>query len=82
MFGLAIFTSENRRKEVGIRRALGQKRTHIILLLTSEFAKLVGISILIGLPIAYLLTRDWLTGFSDLNITEMFLAEDRELIRD
>ncbi|TCI84591.1 ABC transporter permease [Tenacibaculum sp. M341] len=77
LFGLAIFTSENRRKEVGIRRALGQKRTQIILLLTSEFAKLVGISILIGLPIAYLLTRDWLTGFAykvDLNLGYFLLA--------
>lgn len=77
LFGLAIFTSENRKKEVGIRRALGQKKSQIILLLTSEFAKLVGAAILVGLPIAYLLTRDWLTGFAyrvDLSVVYFLLA--------
>ena len=64
LFGLAAFTAERKRKEIGIRRALGQGSTQISLLLSSEFAKLVIISTLIGLPVAYLLAKDWLSDFA------------------
>jgi ABC-type antimicrobial peptide transport system permease subunit len=77
LLGLAIFTASQRRKEIGIRKTLGQKRSGIIVLLSSEFAKLVGISILIGLPMAFLLMKDWLSGFAyriELRIEYFFLA--------
>ncbi len=64
LFGLAAFTAERRKKEIGIRKTLGQSKTRIMVLLSSEFAKLVGISIIIGLPIAFLLSRNWLSGFA------------------
>lgn len=64
LLGLAIFTASQRRKEIGIRKTLGQKKSQITLLLTSEFAKLVGVSILIGSPIAFLLMKDWLSEFA------------------
>jgi len=75
LLGLSIFTIENRRKEIGIRKTLGQRKSQITLLLSTEFAKLVGIAILIGLPIAFLLMKDWLSEFAyriDLKI-EYFL---------
>ena len=77
LFGLGTFTAENRRKEVGVRRALGQSRTGITILLTTEFVKLVSVAILIGLPIAFLLSRNWLSGFAykiDLKIWYFLLA--------
>ncbi len=64
LFGLAIFTAERRRREISIRKVLGQTAAQITLMLSSEFAKLVLVSILIALPIAYLLTSDWLSGFA------------------
>ncbi len=64
LFGLAAFTAARRRKEIGIRKVLGQSNTQITVLLSSEFAKLVLIAIVIALPIAYLLTSDWLADFA------------------
>ncbi|WP_411030048.1 ABC transporter permease [Spongiimicrobium sp. 3-5] len=64
LFGLAAFTGERRRKEIGIRKVLGQTSTQVTLMLSNEFAKLVLISILIALPLAYLVTSNWLSGFA------------------
>tara|TARA_R110002073_G_scaffold89852_8_gene212605 strand:+ start:39842 stop:42208 length:2367 start_codon:yes stop_codon:yes gene_type:complete len=64
LFGLAIFTASQRRKEIGIRKTLGQRKSQITILLSTEFAKLIGIAILIGLPIAFFLMRDWLSEFA------------------
>jgi len=64
LFGLATFTAERRRKEISIRKVLGQNATQVTVMLSSEFAKLVLVSILIALPIAYILTSNWLSGFA------------------
>lgn len=64
LFGLATFTAERRRKEIGIRKVLGQTAAQVMVMLSSEFAKLVIIAILIALPIAYLLAQNWLSGFA------------------
>ena len=64
LFGLAIFTAEARKKEIGIRKTLGQKKSRITLLLSNEFAKLVVIAIVIGLPIAFILMKNWLSEFA------------------
>jgi predicted permease len=64
LFGLAMFTAERRKKEIGIRKVLGQTAAQVMVMLSSEFAKLVVIAILIALPIAYLLAQNWLSGFA------------------
>ena len=64
LFGLAIFTAERRKKEISIRKVLGQSASQVTVMLSSEFAKLVLLSILIALPIAYLLASNWLSGFA------------------
>ena len=64
LFGLAMFTSQRRKKEIGIRKTLGQSSAAVSLLLTGEFARLVLISILIGLPVAYEITKIWLSTFA------------------
>lgn len=64
LFGLAIFTAERRRKEISIRKVLGQSAVQVTVMLSREFAKLVLISVLIALPIAYILTNNWLSGFA------------------
>ncbi|NAS31879.1 FtsX-like permease family protein [Flavobacteriaceae bacterium R38] len=64
LFGLAAFTAERRRKEIGIRKTLGQSKSQIMFLLSSEFAKLVGIAMFIGIPVAFLLSQNWLSGFA------------------
>ncbi len=64
LFGLAIFTSERKSKEIGIRKVLGQSASQVVIMLSSEFTKLVLISIFIALPIAYLLANSWLSSFA------------------
>ncbi|MFT6868722.1 MAG: putative ABC transport system permease protein, partial [Cyclobacteriaceae bacterium] len=71
LFGLAAFTAERRIKEIGIRKVLGASIVNLMILLTKDFAKLVLTAILIALPIAYWVTRNWLEGFAfhiDLSI--------------
>ncbi len=64
LFGLAIFTAQRRRKEIGIRKVLGQNSIQIILMLSNEFVRLVLVSIIIAIPIAYVFANDWLSGFA------------------
>ncbi len=64
LFGLVSFMAEQRTKEIGIRKILGASSQRIVTLLTKEFAGLVGISILIGWPLAYFGLDKWLENFS------------------
>lgn len=63
LFGLAAFTGERRRKEIGVRKVLGASVSQVVLLLTKDFTKLVGVSIAVGLPVAYFIVRNWLDRF-------------------
>lgn len=64
LLGLASFTVERKRKEIGIRKVLGQSVMNITFMLSTEFTKLVLISAVIVLPLAYVLASDWLANFA------------------
>ena len=64
LFGLAAFTSEQRTKELGVRKVLGASVKDIVLLFSSEFTKLVIIAILIATPLAYYAVKTWLADFA------------------
>jgi ABC-type antimicrobial peptide transport system permease subunit len=64
LFGLAAFTAERRRKEIGIRKVLGSSEFRIVYLLSSDFTKLVFTAIVIAIPAAYLITKYWLDSFA------------------
>ncbi|MBC7417881.1 MAG: ABC transporter permease [Pedobacter sp.] len=64
LFGLAAFTAEQRKKEIGIRKVLGASVSGLTSLLTKNFLKLVLISFIIASPIAWLLMNRWLDGFA------------------
>ena len=64
LFGLAAFNTEMRIKEIGIRKVLGSSSFGILKLLSSDFIKLVMLSILLASPIAWYLMRDWLLQFA------------------
>ncbi len=64
LFGLTSFTAQRRRKEIGIRKALGSSNLDIVYLLSGDFTKIVVASILIALPLSYLLVSKWLDGFA------------------
>lgn len=64
LFGLAMFTAERKKKEIGIRKVLGATVSNIVVLLTRDFTRLVLFSIVLGLPIAYFMVSRWLQGFA------------------
>ncbi|GAB3916436.1 FtsX-like permease family protein [Larkinella terrae] len=64
LFGLAAFTAEQRRKEIGIRRVLGAETGSLLYLLSREFIKLVVIAFVIASPLAWYLMNRWLDGFA------------------
>jgi putative ABC transport system permease protein len=64
LFGLAAFNAQKRTKEIGIRKVLGASVQQITYRLTTDFLKMVGISILISLPIGWFAMDKWLEDFS------------------
>jgi hypothetical protein len=64
LLGLAAFSAERRRKEIGVRKVLGATESGIVALLTGEFARLVGVAVVLGLPTGFFIARAWLAGFA------------------
>jgi putative ABC transport system permease protein len=64
LLGLAMFTTERRTKEIGIRKVLGASIVNITTMISSEFVKLVMISLVFSIPIAWWAMRKWLEDFA------------------
>lgn len=63
LFGLAAFSAEQRRKELGIRKVLGASVVDIMTLLSRSFLLLILIAALVAFPIAWYAMNDWLKDF-------------------
>ena len=63
LFGMASFVAEQRKKEIGIRKILGASVANLWRMLSMEFVILVGISCLIGIPIAWSYLANWLEKY-------------------
>lgn len=64
LIGVAAFNIERRTKEIGIRKVLGATVSNIVFLLSIGFVRLVFISILISIPIAWWAINSWMQGFA------------------
>jgi putative ABC transport system permease protein len=64
LLGLAAYTAQIRRCEIGIRRVLGASIGNVLQLLAIDFMKLVLIAIIIAAPIAWFTMDKWLQGFA------------------
>lgn len=64
LLGLAMFTAEQRIKEIGIRKVLGAGVASLFALLSSEFLLLIIIALLIASPLAWYAMDKWLQGFA------------------
>jgi putative ABC transport system permease protein len=76
LFGLASFVAEQRTKEIGVRKILGAGVVNLWALLSSEFLKLIVLSMLIAMPLAYYCMSQWLQNYpihTDLSVW-IFLA--------
>lgn len=77
LFGLAAYTAFLRTKEIGVRKVLGASVGSIVVLLSLNFAKLVGLAFIIAVPIAWFAMDGWLDSFAfkiDLGIGVFFIA--------
>jgi putative ABC transport system permease protein len=63
LLGLTMYTVEQRRKEIGIRKILGASIPSIVKNISSEFLKLVVIANAIAWPVSYFLVNKWLMNF-------------------
>ena len=64
LFGLASYMAQNRIKEIGVRKVLGASVSGITTLLSKDFLKLVGISLIIAIPISWYVMHQWLQDFA------------------
>jgi len=64
LFGLATITTQQRIKEIGIRKILGASVPQLFVTLSKNFAFLVLIAFLVAVPITYFLMQEWLAGFA------------------
>lgn len=64
LFGLAMITTERKIKEIGIRKALGATESQITVLISTQFARLVGIAFLLISPLTWYLLSGWLETFA------------------
>lgn len=64
LFGLTLFTTEKRAKEISIRKILGAGISNIVILLSKDFVVLVIIALFISSPVAWYIMSQWLQGFA------------------
>lgn len=64
LFGLASFIAEQRTKELGVRKVLGAGVLNLWALLSGDFIKLVALSMLIAMPVAYYTMNKWLQNYT------------------
>jgi putative ABC transport system permease protein len=77
LLGLIAFTTEQRQKEISIRKIMGAGIRQIVPLITGNFVLLVGLSCLVAFPVAYLFMDKWLKIFpynTGLTITPFLLS--------
>jgi len=63
LFGLSVLSAEKRTKEIGIRKVLGASVSSIVTILSSDFLKLIFISLILSIPLAWMATNKWLENY-------------------
>lgn len=75
LFGLSIFESTQRTKEIGIRKVNGARVNHILMLFSKDYIILNILSILIASPVIYFLMNKWLQNFAfHIEIDALFIV--------
>jgi putative ABC transport system permease protein len=64
LLGLSAFTTEQRTKEIGVRKVIGASVNSLVLLVSKEFFLWVGLGMLLAFPLAWYFTEDWLQKFA------------------
>jgi len=63
LFGLTLYNSQKRIREIGIRKVMGANEGNIVKVISKSVGYAVGISIIVAMPVAYFMMQDWLRDF-------------------
>ena len=63
LFGLTLYNTQRRIREIGIRKAMGAGILQVVLFVSREMVLLVSISVILAWVLAYLFMQDWLSNF-------------------
>lgn len=77
LFGLATFTAEQRKKEIGIRKVLGASVERIIAMISKDFLYLVLIGFALATPITWYFMNEWIQNYPyriDIGVTVFAIA--------
>ena len=64
VFGLVLFETQYRRKEIGIRKINGATTGQILLMFNKTYIRIVSVCFIISIPIAWMGTQQWLENFA------------------
>ena len=64
IYGLSLFSIRQRMKEIGIRKVLGASAFRVVVLLSQQTVRLVGIGVIAALPMAWFMMTRWLATFA------------------
>lgn len=64
LLGLSAFTTEQRTKEIGVRKVIGASVKSLVFLVSKEFFLWVGLGMILAFPLAWYFTEDWLQKFA------------------
>ncbi len=64
MLGMAMYATQTRTKEIGVRKVMGASSRQIIFILSESFLKLMGIAVIIGVPISFLVADAFLSIYA------------------
>jgi putative ABC transport system permease protein len=64
LFGLSLFSTMQRTKEIGVRKVLGASISNIVFILSKDFMRLIFFANLIAFPVAWWIMNSWLQDFA------------------
>ena len=64
LYGLSAFMTEQRKKEIGVRKVLGASMFNIVYLLSGRFTRLIVIAMIIAIPVSWWAINSWLKSFA------------------
>jgi putative ABC transport system permease protein len=64
LYGLSAYMTEQRSKEIGVRKVLGASVLNVVYLLSQKFTKLIIVAIVIAIPLSWYMIDSWLSSFA------------------
>ena len=68
LFGMALYATEQRTKEIGIRKVNGASTRSIMFLLIRQFVKWIAVAFVIATPLTWLLLNRWSVSYTHLDV--------------